>query len=95
MKTKLLVSAFFLSSCFSLAFGENSCVSESVSLVKAVPASGLQFQEQNGYVPYSFYYPYEYGYYYPETYGGYAGTAQDNDDCLTRFEDGIFFYHCD
>ncbi|WP_375793088.1 hypothetical protein O1W69_02960 [Chlamydia sp. 12-01] len=95
MKKMLLVLTCSLSFCFSVAFGENSLASESASLVKAMPVSGLQFQEQNGHVPYSFYYPYEYGYYYPETYGGYTGTSRGDEDCYSRFEDGTFFYYCD
>ncbi|CAG9045931.1 hypothetical protein ABCH17_01325 [Chlamydia abortus] len=95
MKKKLLALACFLSACFSSAFGGNSCVAESTSLVKAVAVSGLQFQEQNGHVPYSFYYPYEYGYYYPETYGGYTGTSQGHEDCYSHLENGTFFYQCD
>ncbi|WP_348662956.1 hypothetical protein [Chlamydia vaughanii] len=95
MKKMLLVFACsYISCCVSLVFGENSRALESSSSVKAVPVTGLQFQEQNGHVPYSFYYPYDYGYYYPDTYGQ-SNAAQNNEECYSRLENGTFFYYCD
>ncbi|WP_100934121.1 hypothetical protein [Candidatus Chlamydia corallus] len=68
---------------------------ESEGKVQVHPVVGLQFQEEEGSVPYSFYYPYDYGYYYPETYGYTKNTGQENRGCYTRFEDGTIFYECD
>ncbi|AAD19160.1 hypothetical protein CpB1062 [Chlamydia pneumoniae TW-183] len=70
-------------------------LSEAPGKIQVRPVVGLQFQEEQGSVPYSFYYPYDYGYYYPETYGYTKNTGQESRECYTRFEDGTIFYECD
>ncbi|SPN74128.1 hypothetical protein C10C_0996 [Chlamydia serpentis] len=99
MKKVITLSVIFSATCCVQTLNALNVVAvpllEPSQKVEVRPVVGLQFEEHQGTVPYSFYYPYDYGYYYPDTYGYTKNAGQENRGCYTRFEDGTIFYECD